>query len=120
MRKIKFRAWDEEQKMMIYQNKGYTEIDTLFGFRPQYDDGCRGKRDLFIVMQFIGVEDTKSKEMYEGDIVKDNQGNIGEVFYLNHSFAIRWKRKDGSWDTDSCFGYAEVIGNTHQNPELIK
>jgi len=45
----------------------------------------------------------KGEEIYVGDLLKDPQGNIGEVFYLAPSFAIRWKRRDGSWDTDCCF-----------------
>ncbi len=71
--------------------------------------------------QFIGLFDKSSKEIYEETLLKDPQGNIGRVFYSvsSASYLVNWHRKDGTWDTDSCIGYGEVVGNMIENPEML-
>ncbi len=133
MREIEYRAWDEEKKIMVYgiQN-AYDAISDIFDKNGKeldwyeetslYSLSCFGEflRENVPTMQYIGLKDKNGKKVYEGTLLKDPQGNIGEVFYLGNGFTIRWKRKDGSWDTDSCFGYGEVIGDIYENPELLK
>ena len=110
MREIKFRAWDK-----IINEWVYFTLEEL----------CNEVGDFSIMKnwcQYTGLKDKngKGEEIYVGDLLKDPQGNIGEVFYLAPSFAIRWKRRDGSWDTDCCFGYGEIIGTAMENKELLE
>jgi uncharacterized phage protein (TIGR01671 family) len=100
------------------------------------------------VGQFTGLFDKDGKEIYEGDIVKFTywwfDGNVaeselkGEVVYLEQfmSFGLKgvknreWIRHIGREDGDSdtspfavwTFDEAdfEIIGNIHDNPELLK
>lgn len=62
------------------------------------------------------------KLIYEGDLLQDNKGQIGKVFWNSStgSFAVNWLMKDGSYETDNCFGYGEIIGNIYENPELLE
>lgn len=94
------------------------------------------------LMQFTGLLDSKGVEIYEGDIVrlvyikcegggwKSNSKEIGRV-YFDSTWGVKfdckdltqrtaeshWKVKAGRFNdaTD-----VEVIGNIHENPELLK
>lgn len=75
------------------------------------------------VGQYTGIKDKTEKKVFEHDIVKaydliEEISFIGVVKYLDGSFCI--------CDTDFCSYYhweyyeVEVIGNIHDNPELLK
>lgn len=69
--------------------------------------------------QFTGLSDKNCKRIFEGDILKDGYGNIKVVVYTNTRFILRNKdnHKCSSWQ------YAdkhEIVGNIHDNPELLK
>ncbi|MCK9324740.1 MAG: YopX family protein [Bacteroidales bacterium] len=122
-RDIKFRAWDKEDKKMYKVDIFNLSSKQVFivNQKPLSKWKNYSKRGNVILMQYTGLKDKKGKgkEIYEGDLLKDPQGNIGEVFYLAPSFVIRWKRKNGSWDTDSCFGYGEIIGNIYESKHFL-
>jgi hypothetical protein len=72
--------------------------------------------------QYIGRKDKKSKKIYKWDIVKFRKiltgiTNIGVVKFDNASFYI-----ESGWLTSyACLVYEpEVIGNIHDNPELLE
>jgi len=134
MREIKFRLFDIKAKKM----RTVDDLKNLWTLNDHEGDlktiphviainqSYRGD-DLELVvdkdcylMQFTGIFDENKKEVYEGDLLKDEKGNVGEVFYIPAQFQIRWKHVDGTYDTDDCFGYGNVIGNIHENPELFK
>jgi len=76
MRELKFRAWLDGIKAMEYSDK-------LSSFFRDYVDDDREQDRL--VMQFTGLLDKNSKEIYEGDILKFHQLSIfsikqGEIY----------------------------------------
>ena len=75
------------------------------------------------VGQFTSLYDKKGKPIFEGDILRMNEGKeILEVRFVRGVFAFLW---NGSLD-DECptcaptQEWAEIIGNIHDNPELMK
>jgi hypothetical protein len=74
------------------------------------------------VGQFTSLYDKNSKEIYEGDILKAGDMGLLEVRFVRGVFAFLWY---GNLDDEFITGsptheWAEVIGNIHDNPELIK
>lgn len=122
MREIKFRAWDIEEKYMF-------PIDTIsfpVGGISVYGPGVGGgwskvngdhHKETIILEQFTGLRDKNGKEIYEGDIISgaSNLG-IGIVTWNYNS----WVLINHFLDADAMLDDGEVIGNIHENPELVK
>lgn len=112
MREIKFRAWDKENKMMI-------------SFEPLFvgDQGMYWQGDLLEPMQYTGLKDKNGREIYEKDIINTVDGKC--VVRWNEKLATFVLAKDG-WMYDHYFGeefepeHCEVIGNIHENPQLLE
>lgn len=106
MREIKFRAWDK-----ITEEWNYFNLKNAMDISNFYDNF----EDYINIEQFTGLHDINSKEIYEGDIVK-----VGKMKYFAE---IKWNNFLGRWDCEpytwSVYNF-EIIGNIHQNPELIK
>jgi uncharacterized phage protein (TIGR01671 family) len=117
MREIKFRCYDITEKTMYYDiqdhNKGYLNF-------AYYLDNT----ESFIIEQYTGLKDKNGKEIYEGDIIAYEQMRIFEsecfeVIFLEGAF----KRKNKNYDLRDLTVFIdkiEIIGNIHENPELIK
>ena len=122
MREIKFRGWDEKNKEMVYN------INLLFSNRlndcfEEYEE-CGLK-----IMQYTGLKDKNGKEIYEGDV----HGFGDCTFEVRHgSYKDEMTREESyGWHVyDECDGtgcdlgeseiWVNIIGNIHENPELLE
>jgi len=106
MREVKVRAWHKILKEFVSPSR-FLVIDA---------DGRLCNDDVEI-LQFTGLTDKNGVEIYEGDILEDD-----EHFY----YAISWSDKYHGWYASDIGGLDElpadsvVIGNIHQHPELLK
>jgi len=136
-RQVKFRIWDENKKVMapvrMESIRRSEELDYSFtdgeidhGDYLSLESNTRDfEPDNIVLMQFTGLLDRNSKEIYEGDILRDEKEQLGVVFWYGASFRIEWQMRsyDGSrpvMEIDNCFSYSIVIGNYFENPELLK
>ena len=120
--RFRFRAWENKENKYIYDAE--MTYDSLgigaecFGFMV---DGTY--KDLYTVEQCTGLKDKNGKLIYEGDIVRTS-GNYQEGVYK-----IGWNEDDAEYDLYegdyfiyqlvNRFNSVEVIGNIHENAELL-
>ena len=133
MREIKYKVWNEELEEMYTISK-----EKYLGSTGIVDPYVGHEKAVW--MQFTGLTDVNSREIYEGDIVKltvpdrhyTMQGNgysdimredgfefVGEVKFLHAMWFIK-ESLDGYpliFDTDQTL---EVIGNIYQHKHLLK
>ncbi len=115
MREIKFRCWNKATKQMVSWEEN---VKNSFLIRLDLPE--------MILMQFTGQTDENEKEIFEGDIV---------LFKCNEDYTEETKGVVVYNEEECCFeikGYVnftsdgaeidtiEVIGNIHENPELLE
>ena len=130
MRTIKFRARRKNGKWVVgnFINHFSTYFKTeerhsIFLPKPENDNGGYWVEDIDpeTVGQFTGLYDCDGKEIFEGDIL-DFNGLTVEVRFVRGVFAFL---ANGDLDEELCGDcrtdlFAKVIGNVHDNPELLK
>jgi len=142
MKTIKFRAWATYTKEWMDVKYFNVRMDT----GELQNNKCAGIIGGIKLMQFTGLKDKNGKEIYEGDIIKDEksdgiangvvefgEGTYDSGFYSYQGYYVKYpktyfdgdkyNRYENRFETDATGGYlfgCEVIGNIYENPELLK
>lgn len=136
MHEIKFRGKDKDNNWVYgdlihgvgaYKNGVFILPMTInLAYVPNCDPINGVRVDENTVCQFTGLKDKNGKDIYEGDLLKANDGVIYEVWYseIIGCFVIKmvnhkndWADILGNYYTEECF---EAIGNIYDNKELLK
>ena len=127
MRVIKFRGQKISNGDWVYGSLVYSkDIDPAIYF--QTGNGSVKTMDWVYVKQetvgqFTSLYDMNGKEIYEGDILNEYGTDWKiEVRFVRGVFAFLW---NGNLDDEAPINaptqeWAEVIGNIHDNPTLLK
>lgn len=127
MRELKFRAWlvpyNQSDGKPSKREKPYYDY---FDLEDEYgDDTWFDGADVQCFEQYTGLEDKNGKEIYEGDIILvANHGRTPYVvihrewdcsFVCNNENLVDFVHMFKTMP--QCY---EVIGNIHENPELLE
>lgn len=116
MREIRFRAWDGSEMhyggdVIIYLGRAWLENMSLDARVIHVKD-----TPPLIALQFTGLHDKNGKEIYEGDIIRGESGDLPVKwrggFYLVRPDQTAFSLYDGY--------ELEVVGNIYETPEPLK
>ncbi|EGO9177243.1 hypothetical protein DW595_05730 [Enterococcus faecalis] len=143
----KFRAWDTYEKEMLENvtplfddSNSMMAIITDFQIKGSpgtseieigsYDTTFNWDEFPYILMQSTGLKDKNGVEIFEGDVVsvrnhpfQKTESSVG--IEIDGDYKVSWNEYDLTW----CAGnlllarikpYVAVIGNIHENPELLE
>lgn len=86
-----------------------------------YEDGSDMQVDPDTVGQFTGMGDCDGKEIYEGDILEDDSGKRAVVIWDEGCWRMNFREFVGLSLHDFLnLNCVEIIGNIHDNPELMQ
>jgi uncharacterized phage protein (TIGR01671 family) len=122
MREIKFRAWYKPKGKMYTRSLESVNLETkVLGVYTVSEGYQQLRMSDFELMQYTGLKDKNGKEIYEGDIVKDEENFVGQILYEDGSFKVHCM---DLMATGHLFGqackYLNAIGNIYENPELLE
>ncbi|OAX75207.1 hypothetical protein A0U96_02095 [Lactiplantibacillus plantarum] len=120
---IKFRAWD--RILNEYRILGVNDDSNNLGLGFEVSGGIGSNVTTMyhsvgdVVEQFTGLKDVNGNEIYEGDIL-ENRKYRSIVKFANGKFLADVVGTISRFDLIGETHGSKVIGNVHENPELLE
>ncbi len=118
---MKFKAYDKVTDSWLYSE----QFPSMWQYFKELENrGIRNSESL----EYIGYSDSNEVDIYQGDIVRKNNGSIGYgnpmlIVWENAGFTVSPNR-NSQFHKEMVIQLFhetfEVIGNSHQTPELLE
>lgn len=122
-REILFRGWNKKNKNWLYGyyfaycGHHFISVDVLNDFSTPLDEYLV---DADTVGQYTGLKDKNGKKIFEGDILNVDFLDVTRtVSYCKDGFVCETANTI-SYDLHNVYKDCCVVGNVHENQELIK
>lgn len=128
MRELKFRAWKKPngiekgfmyfpERLFLNSNGKVWHIDG-----EKFSNSYVLEHGFAVLMQYTGLKDKNSVEIYEGDIVKHPLGIIAEIIYdESGAFVAHYKHANAiRFEYLTFIKSCEIIGNIYEHPHLLE
>ncbi len=119
--RFKFRAWD------IEEDRYASDDDICYDTGGTWDsvyDLLKVANQFYVYEQCTGLKDKNGKLIYEGDILKSAYTEKTYIVGREKHYACwsyRYKNVGTTLSEGDIVNYGlEVIGNIHENPELLE
>lgn len=112
---LKYKIWDIPNKKWVKPPYCINQFGDV-----QVNGVIFNNSEDFETCEYTGMHDKIDKECYESDIVKEGN-SIGVVRFVDGQFIIDWVQNKDFW-SDTLKHHlpnAEIIGNEHDNPDLL-
>lgn len=133
MKQIKFRSWDDKENKFWYFSL-QEMLERRMNYRGSFDEKILAGEKT----QYIGVSDVNNVDIYEGDILEDEEDFYIVRFDEKRSsfvldvYGVSGMMLESGWDEtaggfkivetlhiDDFYQVPKVIGNIYENSELI-
>ena len=120
MEEIKFRAWKNRCGFAYFKLGSNPVWNGEYNKNHGYYFTCISEADA--IEQFTGLKDKNGKDIYVGDKLWTGDTLLGDVIFSDGSFRI-FDPISNDVDSPICWDRTrrlEIIGNIHENAELLK
>ena len=124
--RLRYRAWDKENKKYIYGVENGLQFYSTAGNLRVMTLAEIAESDKYELEQCTGLRNEDDKLIYEGDILclaseTDKDEYVVNWYELNAQLSLDVLNGRGQTDFDIIgSNYLEIIGNVHENPELLE
>lgn len=134
MREILFKAkrldngeWVEGSLISTEDNSGFILRSKTKAFIPKGTNTFCSTEcyeiDQTTLCQYTGLTDKNGKKIWENDIVRNEEGDIGVVqWFEEHAAFMIWNKTKNCvcYLAENDFLKIEIVGNEFDNPELLE
>jgi len=126
MREIKFRGIPTFGKEFVFgdliSEKSESGKLKYYIFEKSKDGYNLSKYEIKkeTIGQLTGLKDENGKEVYIGDMVKDDEGRYWEITMRDLEGLVFLNDNRREATTDHCVGDCKVKGSIYENPNLLK
>ena len=128
MREILFRGKRIDNGEWVYGAYMAHDYDGHTIFNQNLEDGTLQGFEVIpeTVGQYTGLKDNNGVKIFEGDIFRDDEYFVIVKYFVDGGFSVDYRMPGGRWINYGELYYylkdyeCKVIGNIHDNPELLE